>query len=250
MILQRDIAVECPAVVYRAIESLGVGTYFCPVPHCVGEVSTKWALRWHFLHHHPQDLIVLPSEGTVPYPKCKRCGMQTKVGALYGKHQRTWPCREGWERKKQHEATETAQVALARTFTAYGEDLKRVEVFKYLGRLLAYDDNNSQAMRANLKKARKSWARVSRVLRAENASLKVCGVFYKAVVQAVLLFGSEMWKLSPLSLKSLEGFHIRAAGCMMGMQPAKNPDGTWKYPSSKDVLMMVGLKMINHYIGV
>jgi hypothetical protein len=67
-------------------------------------------------------------------------------------------------------------------FTAYGEDLERVEVFKYLGRLLAYDNNDSQAMRANLKKARKSWARVSRVLRAENASPKVCGVFYKAVV--------------------------------------------------------------------
>ncbi len=84
-------------------------------------------------------------------------------------------------------------------------------MFKYLGQLLAHDDNNSQAMRANLKKARKSWARVSSVLRAENASPKVCGVFYKAVVQAVLLFGSETWKLSPASLKSLEGFHIRAA---------------------------------------
>jgi hypothetical protein len=178
--------------------------------------------------------------------------MQTKVGALYGKHQRTRHCREGWERKKQHEAAEAARVALARTFTAYGEDLdlERVEVFKYLGRLLAYDDNDSQAMRANLKKAHKSWARVSRVLRAENASPKVCGVFYKAVVQAVLLFGSETWKLSPLSLKSLEQFHIRAARRMAGMQPAKNPDGTWKYPSSKDVLKAVGLKMIDHYIGV
>ena len=63
--------------------------------------------------------------------------MQTKVGALYGKHQRTWLCQEGWERKKQHEAAEAARVALARTFTAYGEDLEREEVFKYLGRLLA-----------------------------------------------------------------------------------------------------------------
>jgi len=250
MVLQRDIVVDRPAVVYRAIESLGAGKYFCPVPHCVGEASTKWALRRHFLYRHPQDLVVLPSEGTVPFPKCERCGMQTEVGALYGKHQRTRLCREGWERKKQHEAAEAARVALARTFTAYGEDLERVEVFKYLGRLLAYDDNDSQAMRANLRKARKSWARVSRVLRAENASPKVCGVFYKAVVQAVLLFGSETWKLSPLSLKSLEGFHIRAARRMAGMRPTKNPDGTWTYPSSKAVLKAVGLKPIDHYIGV
>jgi hypothetical protein len=43
---------------------------------------------------------------------------------------------------------------------AYGEDLERVEVFKYLGQLLAYVNNDSQAMRANLKKAHKSWAQV------------------------------------------------------------------------------------------
>jgi hypothetical protein len=105
-------------------------------------------------------------------------------------------------------------------------------------------------MRSNLKRARKSWAQVSRLLRAENASPKACGVFYKATVQAVLLFGSETWKLSPLSLKSLEGFHIRAARRMAGMQPARNPDGTWAYPNSKEVLKMVGLKTIDHYIGV
>jgi hypothetical protein len=83
MVLQRDIMVNRPPVIYRAIESLGTGTYICPVPHCVGKASTKWALRWHFLYRHPQDLVVLPSEGTVSYPKCERCGLQTEVGALY-----------------------------------------------------------------------------------------------------------------------------------------------------------------------
>jgi hypothetical protein len=86
-------------------------------------------------------------------------------------------------------------------------------------------------------------------LRAENASPKVRGVFYIAIVQAVLLFGSETWKLSPLSLKILEGFHIRAAGCMTGKMPTKNPEGTWTYPSSRDVLKTVGLQTIDHYIG-
>ncbi len=58
----------------------------------------------------------------------------------------------------QWEAAEAARIALTRTFTAYGEDLERVEVFKYLGRLLAYNHNDSQAMWSNLKKARKGWA--------------------------------------------------------------------------------------------
>jgi hypothetical protein len=120
MVLQRDIMVDCPAVVYRAIELLDTGKYFCPVPHCVGEASTKWVLRWHFLHRHPQDLVVLPSKGTVPFPQCERCGMQIETGTLYGKHQRTRLCREGWERRKQHEAAKAAWVALAKTFLAYG----------------------------------------------------------------------------------------------------------------------------------
>jgi hypothetical protein len=127
---------------------------------------------------------------------------------------------------------------------------ERVEVFKCLGRLLAYDNNDTQAMWSNLKKARKSWAQEGRVLRAENASPKVCGVFYKATVQAVLQFGSETWKLSPLSLKSLEGFHIRAACRMAGMQPTNDPDRMWKYPNSGEVLKAVGLKTISEYIAV
>ncbi len=203
MAIQQDILVKYQPVVYRAIKLIATGTYVCPVPHCVDKRSTKWSLLWHFLDPHPQDLIVIPIEGTALLPKCKRCGMQTEVGTLYGRHQCTRLCQEGWDRKEQWEAAEAARMALTRTFRAYRKDLERVEMFKYLGQLLAYNDNNSQVVRSNLKKAHKSWAQVSRVLRAENASPKACDVFYKANVQAVLLFGSEMWRLSPLNLKSL-----------------------------------------------
>jgi hypothetical protein len=250
MVLQREIVVDRPPVIYRAIESITVGKYICPLPRCGGKASTKWNFQRHFLDRHPQDLVYLPSKGTVLLPRCERCGMQTERGALLGRHQRTQLCQEGWDKKVQHEAAETARVALTQSFTAYGDKLERVEVFKYLGRLLAYDDNNTQAMQGNLKKGRKSCGQVSCILRAENASPKVCGVFYKAIVQAVLLFGSETWNLSPLSLKSLEGFQIRAARCMAGKMPTKNPDGTWTYPSSRNVLKAVGLQTIDHYIGV
>jgi hypothetical protein len=77
----------------------------------------------------------------------------------------------------QHEIAATTRQSLQARFYAYGEELERVEVFKYLGRLLAYDDNDTQAIWANLAKARKTWARVSWVLRAENASPKLGGVF-------------------------------------------------------------------------
>jgi hypothetical protein len=55
-------------------------------------------------------------------------------------------CRDGVARKEQHAAAERAHLALRQTFTAYDGELERVEVFKYLGRLLAYDDNDSQAV--------------------------------------------------------------------------------------------------------
>jgi hypothetical protein len=72
--------------------------------------------------------------------------MQMERGALLGQHQRTQLCREGCDKKVQHEAAETARVTLAQSFTAYGDELERVEVFKYLGWLLAYNDNDTQAM--------------------------------------------------------------------------------------------------------
>jgi len=75
MVLQRDIVLDRPAVVYRAIKTLAVGKYLCPVPNCIGEASKKWTLRRHFLHRHPQDLVVLLSERTVPFPRCERCGI-------------------------------------------------------------------------------------------------------------------------------------------------------------------------------
>jgi hypothetical protein len=47
-----------------------------------------------------------------------------------------------------------SQEALEHSFTAYGEELERVEVLKYLGKLIAYyDDADTQAMRSNLSKA-------------------------------------------------------------------------------------------------
>ena len=147
-------------------------------------------------------------------------------------------------------AAEMAAQAMGETFTAYGIELEQVEVFKYLGRLVSYDDNDARAVRHNLRKAMRSWARLSRVLRAENASPRVNGLFYKATIQAILLFGSETWNLSPSAMKCLEGFHVRAARRMTGLQPRREPDGTWTYQSSEKVLEAAGLHTIQHYVEV
>ena len=249
-VLNRDLEGERPPATFRADEDTETGSYCCPVPGCCGGAHTRFTLRRHFVFRHPQDLVVIPAEGSLPYPRCPRCRMQTSPEALNRGHQQTALCRGLFERQMQHEAAARSQDALQQGFFCGGDDLERVEVFKYLGRMLANDDNDTQAMRANLKKARRCWARISRVLRAENATPRTCGVFYKATVMAVLLFGSETWNLAPSSLKRLEGFHIRAAWRMAGTGPRRNPDGSWTYPDTDAVMETVGLRSISHYVEV
>ena len=83
-------------------------------------------------------------------------------------HEDTKQYEEGEKRRVQHEAAATSIKAPEARFTVYNKELERVEVFKYLGRLLAFDDNDSQAMWSNLMKARKDWSWVSHVLWVEN----------------------------------------------------------------------------------
>jgi hypothetical protein len=136
-VLNRDIVVAQTPVVYRATKLPATGLYFCPVAQCGGRLVTRFNLRCHFLMQHPQDLVCIPAEGSHPLPKCKRCELQTPVGELNGGHHCTELCQWGWERKWQHAAAMHSQEALGCSFTAYGEELEKVEVFKYLGRLIA-----------------------------------------------------------------------------------------------------------------
>ena len=114
-------------------------------------------------------------------------------------------------------------------------------------RLITFDDDDTQAVRGNLKKDRIVWSRISRVLRAENASARVCGMFHKATAQSVLLFGSKTWVLLPATLQLLEGFHVKAAHRMTGLLP-KKVGGSWKFPKSKSVLTAAGRHTIAHYV--
>ena len=128
-------------------------------------------------------------------------------------------------RREQHENAEEAARALGETFSVYVVELEWVRAFRYLGWILRYDDSDAQTISENLWKARATWGRLSRVMRKENAFPQVCGLFYKATVQAILLFGSETWTVTPSSLKSLEGFHVRVARRMTGMMPHQAPGG-------------------------
>ena len=118
-----------------------------------------------------------------------------------------------------------------------------------MGKLTTYDDNDIHAVCSNLRKARRIWARLSQVCRSENVPPKVAAMFYRAVIQSVLLFGCETWVLSDTIKRLLRGFHIKAAYQMAKLyKPRKDENGVWTYPASKDALEEVGLLTIDEYI--
>ena len=55
----------------------------------------------------------------------------------------------------QRKAVSDSAVVMDAKGYEYGEELERVEVFKYLGRLIAFNDDDTRAVRGNLAKARR-----------------------------------------------------------------------------------------------
>ena len=164
------------------------------------------------------------------------------------KHEASKTCREMADRRRRHRVATEGARAMRHTFTAYGEELRRVDRFKYLGRVLSYDDSDTPAIRYNLKRARAAWGRLSTVIAKEEVPAPVAGMFYQAVVAAVLLYGSESWVVLAYDLRALEGFHVEAARRLTGMRPKKRGE-TWVYPHSADVLREARLKTVAEYIA-
>ena len=74
------------------------------------------------------------------------------------------------------------------------------------------------------------------------------GRFYVAVVQVVLLYGSESWTISLRELETLEGFQKKAMRYMTGRHIRQDSRGVWHYPDHGLMMRECGLKPISHYI--
>jgi hypothetical protein len=77
---------------------------------------------------------------------------------LYPRHWLSKECQVGVEQQRQREAGVTSALTLRQQFTVCGHVLEPVEVYKYLGQMMAQDDNDTQALRAQLWKACATWA--------------------------------------------------------------------------------------------
>ena len=102
-------------------------------------------------------------------------------------------------------AADDMMESTARDFQAYGRTRETITPFKYLGRIMTTSDDDWTAVVGDLWKAQNSWTRLSRILGREGASTSMSGMFCKAVVQAVIIFGTEKWVMTPHIGKSLGG---------------------------------------------
>ena len=99
-------------------------------------------------------------------------------------------------------------------------------------------------MVGNLVKARNIWGRLSGILSREGADPKVSGHFYKAVAQAVFMFGAETWVLNPSMERALDSFQQRVARRLTGIQPMRRWYGSWAYPPLAEAMGEAGFKGI------
>ena len=105
--------------------------------------------------------------------------------------------------------------------------MEGVEKFKYLESPMDQMDCDWLEVCQNFKRERKVWGRLGKMIKIEEADIKVSEMLYRAVVQLVLLFGLESWVLLSEMNKTVEQAHTRFLRQIMGKQVQRNPDRTW-----------------------
>ena len=76
----------------------------------------------------------------------------------------TTSCRSRAEWRDRHAVAARYAAATEHEFIAYTSPLRRVEIFKYLWRLIAYGDADVPAARRQLSHARAMWGRLRKVI--------------------------------------------------------------------------------------
>ena len=227
------------------------GEVSCPVAGCPYKIereakkSKRMALKKHFRSRHIEDSIMIEEEGQLP--QCTRCGLFMK-DANSQKHHDSIECKKFAIRRERFFRAQHQTDAEEVNFSISGVEIERVARFRYLGRILDENDDDRHALERQLARARARWSRIAPVLRSEGVRPKAMGYFYKAVVQAILLYGSETWVVSDSLMKRLRSYHSRVARYLTGKHIRQNADGSWFCPPTTGVLEEAGLETVDEYI--
>ena len=141
----------------------------------LGGPSNWINLRFHFAHCHVRDTIVILEEGNWPYPRFPQCDIFVSHKALNGLHMVTAFCQWVEESKRHHLEEKEARAGDETAITVYGITLAMVKSFKFLGRILMVAYNDWPVVVSNLRKARRNWAQLTRLLGRERAYARTLG---------------------------------------------------------------------------
>ena len=87
-----------------------------------------------------------------------------------------------------------------------------VKKFQYIGTTLEETDSDWLAVNQNIRKVQAVWRRLGKLLQLEGLDKWVSALFHSAVIQEVLVFGSESWTLSDTMVRVVEGTHMGFKG--------------------------------------
>ena len=71
---------------------------------------------------------------------------------------------------------------------------------------------------------------------------------YKAVVQAVIMYGSNIWVVMDPMMKVLEGFHHSIARLISGMMVQRSVGGEWERALVEAALEAAGICLMREYL--
>jgi hypothetical protein len=245
--LQRDenVCLPCTPSTYNISVKEGNATK-CPIDKCKYETCKPASMRQHFRNTHIEDIIIIEEEGLLS--RCEKCGIfQKNVGE---KHQQSKQCRSNTEdRLIKLRQKENERLAKETVFTVNNVAVENVKEFKYLGRIVTHEDDDMKAVDHNIKRASVAWARLQKLLcKGKMKNPRSATSIYKTVIQAVLLYGSETWKMSQAIIIKLNNFHRRCARHIAGQHIRPIDDGKWEYPRTEEILERTGLEQIEKYI--
>ena len=127
--------------------------------------------------------------------------------------------------------------------------MENVTTFRYLGRPLDQTDDDWPSVQRNIMRTRSVWGILGILLQHEGAEPRVSAIFYRAVVQAVLLYGSETWVLLAAMQRKVEGVHTGFLRQITGKRVRRQRDGTWETPGAEGVREASGTQSARIYIS-
>ena len=97
----------------------------------------------------------------------------------------------------------------------------------YFGYTKLYNNSDWMALYQNPRKAQRRCGMVLGVLVKAGATVRAKDMFYKVVLQAVLMYGSEIWVITEAMMKVMEGFHYSITQRISGNTEWKVGEEGW-----------------------